>query len=47
MTTKQTKRKYMKPAFKTVWLQQRSMLLAGSGGGGTQDYHPNTPQTWP
>lgn len=33
-TNDKMKRKYVKPAFRTVELQHRSMILAGSGGGG-------------
>ena len=45
MTTKQAKRKYVKPAFKTVWLQQRTMLLAGSGTKGSRNPYGN-PTEW-
>ena len=48
MTTKRTKRKYMKPAMQVYELQSPAKILAGSSGGsgGTEDYNPNTPQSW-
>lgn len=43
MTTKQKKRKYMKPAMQVYDLQSPSKLLAGSGDGGMNPAGPYTP----
>ena len=37
------KRHYDKPSMKVVELQQRSMLLAGSGGFGDEPQYPELP----
>lgn len=47
MTTIKEKRKYEKPAMQVYLLPESMRLLAGSGGGGLDDYTPNTPQNWP
>ena len=41
-----TKKKYEKPAMQVFELKQQPQLLAGSGGGETSPYIPQTPDTW-
>ena len=38
---------YEKPSMKVLELKQKPQLLAGSNGGGTDDYTPdNNPYSW-
>lgn len=43
MTTRQTNRKYEKPAMQVYELRSRAMILAGSGDGGLDPLNPFNP----
>ena len=47
MITKQTKRKYERPAMQVVELRSRAMILAGSGDGGLDPLNPFNPGSVP